>query len=114
MALGIFDVPPKYDLQIVRRWALQGPASLRRFAPYAAHVLAVELSFQIALGAGLIGTANANNRTDIGYLYYCVIACNQQESLLQKEGGSLARALRPSPKFYLGDEFGTEAGVEAN
>jgi hypothetical protein len=36
----------------------------------AAHVVAVELFFRIALGAALIGTADANNRTDIGYLFY--------------------------------------------
>jgi hypothetical protein len=30
----------------------------------------VELFFQIALGADLIGTARVSNRTDIGYLFY--------------------------------------------
>jgi hypothetical protein len=70
LALEIFEVSPKYDLELFGRWALQGRVSLRRFAPYAAHVIAVELFFQIALGASLIGTADANNRTDIGYLFY--------------------------------------------
>lgn len=70
LALGLFEIPPEYDLHLLARWATQGRASLRRFAPYAAHVVAVELFFRIALGAALIGTADANNRTDIGYLFY--------------------------------------------
>ena len=70
LALEIFEIPPQYDFRLFGRWATQDRASLRRFAPYAAHVVAVELFFRIALGAGLIGTADANNRTDIGYLFY--------------------------------------------
>jgi hypothetical protein len=70
LALGLFEIPPEYDVHLFGRWATRGRASLRRFAPYAAHVVAVELFFRIALGAALIGTADANNRTDIGYLFY--------------------------------------------
>jgi hypothetical protein len=70
LALGLFEIPPEYDFRLFGRWATQGRASLRRFAPYAAHVVAVELFFRITLGAALIGAADTNNRTDIGYLFY--------------------------------------------
>jgi len=70
LALGLFEVSPEYDFHLFGRWATQGRTSLKGFAPYAAHVVAVELFFQIALGAGFIGTADANNRTDVGYLFY--------------------------------------------
>jgi hypothetical protein len=39
-------------------------------APYAAHVVAVEMFFQIALAAGLIGTNRSSNRADMAYLFY--------------------------------------------
>jgi hypothetical protein len=70
LALGLLEIPPEYDFRLLGRWATHGRRSLRRFAPYAAHVVAVELFFRIALGAALIGTADANNRTDMGYLFY--------------------------------------------
>jgi len=70
LALVLFEIPPSYDFDLFGRWAMQGRGSLRRLAPYAAHVVAVELFFRIALGAALVGTADANNRTDIGYLFY--------------------------------------------
>jgi hypothetical protein len=70
LALGLFEIPPEHDVHLFERWVTRGRASLRRFAPYAAHVVAVELFFRVALGAALIGTADANNRTDIGYLFY--------------------------------------------
>lgn len=69
-ASTVFELPPQYDLRLFGRWARAGRLSLQHFAPYAAHVVGVELFFRIALGAGLIGTADANNRTDIGYLFY--------------------------------------------
>jgi hypothetical protein len=70
LALGLLEIPPEYDFHLFGRWATQGRASLKRFAPYAAHVVAVELFFRIALGAALIGTADTNNRTDVAYLFY--------------------------------------------
>ena len=40
------------------------------FAPYAAHVLTVELFFYLALSAGLISGDRPSNKIDIAYLYY--------------------------------------------
>jgi hypothetical protein len=69
-ALTMCAISPKYDLWIFGRWVRAGRPSFRRFAPYASHIISVETFFQITLGAGLIGTADANNRTDVGYLHY--------------------------------------------
>jgi hypothetical protein len=49
-------------------------ADASRVAPYAAYALTVELFFQIALGAGLIGGERPSNRTDIAYLFYLPFA----------------------------------------
>jgi hypothetical protein len=70
LALIAFGVPLQYERLVLARWRSQGSPPLARFAPYAAHIIAVELFFQIALGADLIGTARVSNRTDIGYLFY--------------------------------------------
>ena len=63
-------LPPALYAQTVRRWNRSSVNTLPEFAPYAAHVLSVEMFFQIALGAGLIGSERPSNRTDIAYLFY--------------------------------------------
>jgi len=49
---------------------MAGYPPLSDYAPYAAHVLEVEVFFQIALGANLISAERASNRVDIAYLFY--------------------------------------------
>ncbi len=66
IALGV----PQYEPRVLAIWRAQGEVPLADFAPYAAHVIGVDLFFQTALGANLIGSADANNRTDIGYFFY--------------------------------------------
>ena len=75
LAMVAFGVPLEYETLILQRWRAQGSPPLIQFAPYSAHVLSVELFFQIALTADLIGTGRVSNRTDIGYLFY-VPFCN--------------------------------------
>lgn len=43
---------------------------LAEYARYAAHVLMVEIFFQIALAANLISSERPSNRVDIAYLFY--------------------------------------------
>jgi hypothetical protein len=69
LAFIILGLPPHLETQAGGNWVLRGMKPLAEYAPYAAHVMIVELFFQIALGAGLIGTL-ASNRADIAYLYY--------------------------------------------
>lgn len=56
--------------QALERWRRQGCKPLEVFAPYACHVLRVEIFFQVAVAASLISSERPSNRIDIGYLYY--------------------------------------------
>lgn len=56
--------------QILTRHKSLGEPRLAAFAPYAAYVLEVEVFFQVAVAAGLIGSTNPSNRLDIMYLFY--------------------------------------------
>jgi hypothetical protein len=69
LALQILGFP-QYETQILTNWRVRGKYSLPTFAPYAAHVLSVELFFQIAVQAGQIVTPDLNTRMDMAYLFY--------------------------------------------
>ena len=70
LALHALQIPGPRHAEIVARWAQTDARPLIEFAPYAAHVLSVEMFFQFALGARLIGAERASNRVDVAYLYY--------------------------------------------
>jgi hypothetical protein len=70
LAFHFLGIRPQYHREIVQRWSLTNYAPLAQYAPYTAHVLSVELFFQIALAANLISSDRASNRVDIGYLFY--------------------------------------------
>jgi hypothetical protein len=64
------ELPQEVTFRFLQRWQVATYPPLTKFAPYAAHVLSVELFFQFALAAGLIGAERASNRVDIAYLNY--------------------------------------------
>ena len=66
----VLDVPQRGRNLIMERWLASKLAPLSSFAPYAAHVLTVEVFFQISLEANLISSDRPSNRLDIAYLYY--------------------------------------------
>ena len=70
LAIQFFHIPQHLHAAIAQRWQSAGKRTLAEFAPYAAYALCVELFFQVALGAGLIGGERPSNRTDIAYLFY--------------------------------------------
>lgn len=70
LLFAFIHVPSHLCGQIYHRWESAGFPPLARHAPYAAHVLTVELFFQIALAAKLISAERASNRADIAYLFY--------------------------------------------
>jgi hypothetical protein len=74
LAARFFDIPGYLHPQIAEAWRRSGKRTLPEFAAYAAYALTVELFFQIALGAGLIGGERPSNRTDIAYLFYLPFA----------------------------------------
>ena len=70
LAAQFFRIPQQLHEPIIRRWQSSGARTLSEFAPYAAYALTVEIFFQVALGARLIGGERPSNRTDIAYLFY--------------------------------------------
>lgn len=70
LAIQFFHIPQELHSPIAQAWQSAGKRTLPEFAPYAAYALAVEIFFQVALGAGLIGGERPSNRTDIAYLFY--------------------------------------------
>lgn len=67
-------LPPLLHSEINYRWGNAGFPPLATYAPYAAHVLKVEIFFQIALAANLISADRPSNRADIAYLFYLPFA----------------------------------------
>lgn len=70
LAMQFFHIPQELQTTIAQAWQNSGKRTLSEFAPYAAYALTVEIFFQVALGAGLIGVERPSNRTDIAYLFY--------------------------------------------
>lgn len=68
--LHALQVPPDVRHTITERWKRAKKPELTEFAPYAAHLLAVDLFFRIAIGANLLGTSRASHTADLAYLYY--------------------------------------------
>jgi hypothetical protein len=69
-ALDALQIPPAARGDIIRRWKAAGDPHLVDFAPYAAHVFAVELFFALAMGSGLESSERPTHKVDIAYLYY--------------------------------------------
>jgi hypothetical protein len=70
LAFMFLGIPEDLHREIIARWAGLGYPAIGVYAPYAGHVLTVEIFFQIALGANLISTERASNRVDVAYLFY--------------------------------------------
>jgi hypothetical protein len=70
LAMQFFRIPQQVHASIAQAWQNAGKRTLPEFAAYAAHCLTVEIFFQAALGASLIGGQRPSNRTDIAYLFY--------------------------------------------
>ena len=70
LALRLLNIPPRLHGEIVRNWGLHNFPPLADYAPYATHVLSVEIFFQIALAANLISSERPSNRVDVSYLFY--------------------------------------------
>lgn len=101
LVMSILDVPHQHQTDIVKRWAILGYPPLIQHAPYTAHVLSVELFFQFALAAHLIGTERASNRVDIAYLNYLPF-CMMFVSTDDLHRRCAPHFLRPDQQFVWG------------
>jgi hypothetical protein len=70
LAITFLRIPQHLHRPIIQAWEREGRRALNVFAPYAAHIVAVEVFFQFALAAHLIASNRPSNRTDIAYLFY--------------------------------------------
>ena len=70
LALFFLGIDRQLHYKILDRWANFSYRAIRRHAPFSAHVLTIELFFQLALAANLISSDRPSNRADIAYLFY--------------------------------------------
>jgi len=68
--LEVLEIPQQLRIHVKERWKRRGRPLLRAFAPYAAHVLRVELFFRAALGANLVASTRPSHKVDMAYLFY--------------------------------------------
>lgn len=68
--MTILDFPESFFLSAFNRWGYNGCPPFNVFAPYAAHVLTIELFFNIAIAANLISSKKVTNKVDLAYLFY--------------------------------------------
>lgn len=104
LAVLFLDIPRKYEHPLLERWSIAGYPPLSVYAPYAAHVLNVEVFFQVALAAGHISVERPSNRVDIGYLFYlpfCMVFISSDK--LHRRCAPLY--LRPDQNFVWGEDL---------
>lgn len=104
LAIVFLGIPQQWHQSILERWSIAGYSPLIEYAPYAAHVLTVEVFFQLALAANLISADRVSNRLDIAYLYYLPF------SMIFVSSDKLHRRcasffLRPNQEFVWGEDL---------
>jgi len=70
LVFSILNIPDHLFFDVFNRWGFSGCSPIKSFAPYAAHVLTIELFFYIATAANLISRKKVTNKIDIAYLFY--------------------------------------------
>lgn len=102
--LEVLEIPQKLRPYIKGRWKSMGKPPLRVLAPYASHILRVELFFRVALGANLVASTRPSHKVDIAYLFYlpfCMIFVSGDK--LHRQCASLF--MRPEQQFVWGPEL---------
>src|SRR3569623_986556 len=70
LAIAFLRVPQTYVQTIRLLWSKYNHPPLKYWAPYARHVLLVEVFFWLAVKYRKVDSVRSSNRTDIAYLYY--------------------------------------------
>lgn len=68
--LSLIGVSLQSQAEIAKRWINNGKPFIKEFAPYFTHVFAVDLFFNLAIAADLIGRGRPSHKIDLAYLYY--------------------------------------------
>jgi hypothetical protein len=109
LAVHVLNIPQQYHHSIGTRWDEMGRPTLREFSPFTAHVLTVELFFQVALGAGLISPDRNSNRTDVSYLFYLPF-CQVFISSDRLHKATAGLFLRSNQEFIWGQDIKADLG----
>lgn len=106
-ALQTLGVPYELWPQIYERWKAAGCPTLPLFAPYAAHVMTVDLFFALAIAAGLIAKERPSNKADIAYLCYLPF-CMVFASMDKLHARTVPLFLNGKQQFLWGGDLKTE------
>jgi hypothetical protein len=101
LASLFLQIPQQYHAKIFQAWEREGRRAFSHFAPYAAHVVSIEIFFQTALAAGLIAAERPSNRTDIAYLFYLPF-CSLFVSSDNLDRRTASLFMRPDQEFVWG------------
>ncbi len=74
MARNLFNISDAGFREILKGWNKSGMLSISQFAPYASHVLKVDIFFILCTSSSLISRDRKSNRADMAYLYYLPFA----------------------------------------
>jgi len=107
LAFSIIGAPLDQWKPLSRFWRSLDEPPLHEFAPYAWHVVMVDLFFNLAIGAELIGRERPTNKIDVGYLYYLPF-CNVFSSRDRLHRRIVPLFLRPDQEFVDGDDLKSE------
>lgn len=97
-------IPHEAWPDIFTRWEAEGRPVLPVFAPYAAHVMSVDLFFAVALASDQIGRGRPTHRIDMSYLYYLPF-CMVFASMDKLHAKTVPVFLRDDQEFVWGAEL---------
>lgn len=70
MGLMMIGLSEEGQGEVLERWSLAGKPPIKSFAPYFRHVFGVDLFFNLAVAADLIGRERPSHKVDLAYVYY--------------------------------------------
>lgn len=103
----LLQLPDELRREIYARWEAVKLRPLAQYAPFAGHVLAIELFFHLALRSSLISAERPSNRIDIAYLYYLPF-CHFFVSGDKLHRACAAEFLRNDQSFVWGPDLKSE------
>jgi hypothetical protein len=112
--LDVLEVPATNRQRIKERWKRLKHPPLASFAPYAAHVLRIQIFFWVAMGANLIASSRPSHQVDMAYLFYLPF-CSVFVSTDKLHRLCAPLFLRPGQSFVWGPDLKTDlAAINAH
>lgn len=102
--MSMLDIPEHSQAKVIARWRNAGKPPIRKFAPYFTHVFSVDLFFNLAVAADLIGRGRPSHKIDLAYVYYLPF-CSVFTSNDKLHAEIVPFFLRPNQTFVIGSEL---------